>query len=108
MTEAEKPAGASFSGTISRTAVSRKKVTKAVKRLQMRIAKAVREGKYGKAKALQRILTHSYYAKLIRTGSIGIRRHIKIKAEANPSDLKFTDYFRKRKSGASKQASVFK
>ena len=62
MTEAEKPAGASFSGTISRTAVSRKKVTKAVKRLQMRIAKAVREGKYGKAKALQRILTHSYHA----------------------------------------------
>ncbi len=46
--------------------------------------------------------------KLIRTGSIGIRRHIKIKAEANPFDLNFADYFRKRKSGASKQASVFK
>lgn len=36
-----------------------------VRRLQMRIAKAHREGKPGKVKALQRILTHSYYAKLL-------------------------------------------
>jgi RNA-directed DNA polymerase len=36
-----------------------------VKQLQMRIAKATREGKYGKVKALQWILTHSYYAKLL-------------------------------------------
>lgn len=36
-----------------------------VRRLQMRIAKAVRERRYGKAKALQWILTHSYYAKLL-------------------------------------------
>ena len=64
MTGAETPAGASFYGTIRWKAINRKKVTKAVKRLRMRIAKAVREGKYGKAKALQRILTHSYYAKL--------------------------------------------
>jgi RNA-directed DNA polymerase len=35
-----------------------------VRRLQMRIAKAHREGKRSKVKALQRILTHSYYAKL--------------------------------------------
>jgi len=34
-----------------------------VNRLQMRIAKAVREGRYGKAKALQWLLTHSYSAK---------------------------------------------
>lgn len=36
-----------------------------VHRLQMRIAKAYREKKYGKAKALQWLLTHSCYAKLL-------------------------------------------
>ncbi len=38
---------------------------KHVLRLQMRIAKATREEKHGKAKALQWILTHSYSAKLL-------------------------------------------
>jgi RNA-directed DNA polymerase len=41
------------------------KVETAVKRLQMRIAKATREGKPGKVKALQWLLTHSFYAKLM-------------------------------------------
>ena len=36
-----------------------------VLKLQMRIAKATREGKRGKAKALQWILTHSKAAKLL-------------------------------------------
>jgi retron-type reverse transcriptase len=36
-----------------------------VKQLQMRIAKAIREGKYRKAKSLQWLLTHSFYAKLL-------------------------------------------
>ncbi len=36
-----------------------------VRRLQIRIAKAVSEGKQGKVKALQWLLTHSYYAKLL-------------------------------------------
>ncbi len=36
-----------------------------VKQLQMRIAKATREGKYRKVNSLQWILTHSYYAKLL-------------------------------------------
>ncbi|MDH5217244.1 MAG: group II intron reverse transcriptase/maturase [Gammaproteobacteria bacterium] len=36
-----------------------------VKRLQMRIAKAVQENRFGKAKALQWVLTHSYFAKLL-------------------------------------------
>lgn len=38
---------------------------KQVHRLQMRIAKAAREGRYGKVKALQWLLTHSFSAKLI-------------------------------------------
>jgi len=36
-----------------------------VRQLQLRIAKAFRAGKYRKAKALQWILTHSFYAKLL-------------------------------------------
>lgn len=40
-------------------------VSNEVKRLQMRIAKAVREKRYGKVKALQWLLTHSFTAKLL-------------------------------------------
>ncbi len=36
-----------------------------VKRLQMRIAKATREGRHGKVNALQWMLYHSYYAKVL-------------------------------------------
>ena len=36
-----------------------------VKRLQIRIAKAVKEGKHGKVKSLQWLLTHSFYAKAL-------------------------------------------
>lgn len=42
-----------------------KKVRKKVKELQIRIAKAVREGRYRKAQSLQWLLTHSFYAKLL-------------------------------------------
>ena len=42
-----------------------KKVVAHVRLLQMRIAKAFREGKRGKVKSLQRILTNSFYAKLL-------------------------------------------
>jgi RNA-directed DNA polymerase len=41
------------------------KAHREVRRLQMRIAKAVQEGKYGKVQALQWILTHSFYAKAL-------------------------------------------
>lgn len=40
-------------------------VQKSVRRLQVRIAKAVREGRHRKAKAIQWILTHSYHAKVL-------------------------------------------
>ncbi|MBL0942257.1 MAG: group II intron reverse transcriptase/maturase [Alphaproteobacteria bacterium] len=40
-------------------------ISKEVQRLQMRIAKAVREKRYGKVKALQWLLTHSLSAKLL-------------------------------------------
>jgi len=46
-------------------AINWHKVGEHVRQLQMRIAKAYREGKRSKARALQRILTHSFYAKLL-------------------------------------------
>jgi RNA-directed DNA polymerase len=36
-----------------------------VRRVQLRIAKATREGKLRKAKSLQRLLTHSFHAKAL-------------------------------------------
>ena len=50
------------------------KARREVRRLQMRIAKAVTEGKHGKVKTLQWILTHSFHAKALavkRVTSIG-------------------------------------
>ena len=42
-----------------------RKCYKAVKRLQARIAKAIREGRLNKALALQWLLTHSFYGKVL-------------------------------------------
>lgn len=54
-----------------------KTVERSVKSLQRRIAKATREGKHGKARSLQWILTHSFHAKLLAvkrvTGNKGKR-----------------------------------
>ena len=41
------------------------KIRQEVRRLQMRIAKAIKEKRHGKVRALQWILTHSYSAKLL-------------------------------------------
>ncbi|BAC08171.1 group II intron reverse transcriptase/maturase [Thermosynechococcus vestitus] len=41
------------------------KANREVKRLQVRIAKAVKEGRWGKVKALQWLLTHSFYGKAL-------------------------------------------
>ena len=48
-----------------------------VHRLQMRIAKAYREKRYGKAKALQWILTHSHHAKLLAVKRVTSNRGAK-------------------------------
>ena len=40
-------------------------IEKNVRRLQVRIAKATQEGRWGKVKALQRLLTRSYYSKML-------------------------------------------
>jgi RNA-directed DNA polymerase len=56
-----------------------KKIGKKVKELQMRIAKAVREGKFRLAKSLQWLLTHSFYGKLL-----AVRRVVTNKGKTTP------------------------
>lgn len=57
--------GASSASNENWLTINWERATNEVKRLQMRIAKAVREKRYGKVKALQWILTHSFFAKLL-------------------------------------------
>ena len=65
MTAVAKPlTGAALSEEIWKS-INWRSVEAEVRQLQMRIAKANREGRHCKAKALQWILTHSYSAKLI-------------------------------------------
>jgi len=54
-----------LTSTQSWKSINWKKAQHEVRRLQMRIAKAVQEGKYGRVQALQWILTHSFYAKAL-------------------------------------------
>ncbi len=63
-TVASPPIGAS-SARLTWDAIDWHPVEKHVRRLQMRIAKATREGRWGKVKALQWLLTHSFSAKLL-------------------------------------------
>ena len=57
--------GASFDQSRDWDNIDWLKVTNEVKRMQMRIAKAIRENRYGKVKSLQRLLSSSFYAKLL-------------------------------------------
>jgi len=58
-------AGASSRKVSDWQAIDWPKVQRSVRRLQLRIAKAIRAGQYGKAKALSWLLTHSRAAKLM-------------------------------------------
>ena len=57
--------GASSGKTSDWKAIHWPRVRRQVRRLQLRIAKAIGAGKHGKAKALQWLLTHSHAAKLL-------------------------------------------
>jgi RNA-directed DNA polymerase len=65
MTGVEKLTGAASNLGNNWKLVNWEKVKSEVKRLQMRIAKAAREGKKNKVKALQWVLSHSFNAKLL-------------------------------------------
>ena len=57
--------GAPTYGTIDWNSIDWKKVNRNVRRLQARIVKAIEEGRWGKVKALQWLLTHSFSAKAL-------------------------------------------
>lgn len=63
MTEGH-PSDAPVAPRLPWNSIDWERVDAEVRRLQVRIAKAVKEGKNRKAKALQWLLTHSYYGKL--------------------------------------------
>lgn len=68
MTVMGKPkTGAPSASTAKWEAVDWPLIKAHVSRIQMRIAKAEREGRHCKVKSLQWLLTHSYYAKLLAT-----------------------------------------
>lgn len=56
-------AGAPTQGEVDWASINWQKVNHAVKRLQARIVKAVEQGRWNKAKALQHLLTHSFSGK---------------------------------------------
>ena len=80
MTAVKLLAGAPTGRYMKWNSINWKKVNIFVKRLQMRIAKAVKEKKFGKAKSLQWILTKSYYAKLYGNYCRLLKRYIMITA----------------------------
>ena len=57
--------GAPIGGEIKWQSIDWDKARRYVRRLQIRIAKAVKDGRHGKVKSLQWLLTHSFYAKLL-------------------------------------------
>ena len=62
---AETVAGAASHGTVEWHAIDWQKAHRNVRRLQARIVKAMQAGRWGKVKALQRLLTHSFNAKAL-------------------------------------------
>ena len=79
MRAASKQIHASSHPKLNWTSIKWKKVKKKVQELQMRIAKAVREGKFRLVKSLQWLLTHSLYGRLW-----AIRRVVTNKGKATP------------------------
>src|SRR2546421_4068685 len=65
MTAEQNTAGASFHGVTDWHDIDWKSVSHTVRRLQARIVKATKEKRWGKVKALQRLLTHSFSGKAL-------------------------------------------
>ena len=65
MTAGATPAGAVCHKAVNWHAIKWQKAHSIVRRLQARIVKATQAGRWGKVRALQRLLTHSFSAKLL-------------------------------------------
>ncbi len=59
------PAGAASHAEVDWHSIDWQNVNQNVRRLQARIVKATQEGRWGKVKALQRLLTHSFSGKAL-------------------------------------------
>jgi RNA-directed DNA polymerase len=62
---ADTPAGAASHNMVDWQAIDWRKANQNVRRLQARIVKAIQEGRWGKAKTLQHLLTRSFSAKAL-------------------------------------------
>jgi RNA-directed DNA polymerase len=94
---AGRPAGAPSAEARDWARIDWRTVRTEVYRLQVRIAKAVREGRWGKVKALQRLLAHSYSAK-----QLAVRRVVTNHGRHTPG----VDGVRWRTLGQKQQAVV--
>jgi RNA-directed DNA polymerase len=65
MTAVATPAGAVFPKAVDWHAIKGQKAHRIGRRLQARIVKATQAGRWGKVRALQRLLTHSFSAKIL-------------------------------------------
>jgi len=65
VSDEEEATGAPFHGVTDWHAINWQKAHHTVRQLQARIVKATQEGKWGKVKALQRLLTHSFSGKAL-------------------------------------------
>src|SRR5919198_3642618 len=65
MTAVATPAGAVSRNAVDWHAMKWQKAHSIVRRLQARIVKATQAGRWGKVRALQRLLTHSFSAKML-------------------------------------------
>ena len=65
MTAGATPAGAVSHNAVDWHAINWQKAHTIVRRLQTRIVKATQAGRWGKVRALQRLLTHSFAAKVV-------------------------------------------
>src|SRR5436190_5966090 len=75
----EDTAGASFHGVTDWHAIDWQSVNNNVRRLQARIVKATKEKRWGKVKALQHLLTHSFSGK-----ALAVRRVTENQGKATP------------------------
>jgi len=65
MTAVATPAGAVSGNEVDWHSINWQKAHTIVRRLQARIVKAIQAGRWGKVRALQRLLTHSFSAKVV-------------------------------------------
>ena len=95
MTAVATLAGAPIYETIDWNTIDWKKVNRNVRRLQARIVKAIGEGRWGKVKALQWLLTHSFSAK-----ALAVRRVTENRGKRTPGvDGEIWDTSKKKAQG---------